>query len=161
MKIANILVSMDFGDASMEALAWALRSAEQLEAKVNLVHVVRGDDVREKADAMEALHELAKLYASPALGNYNVLVGEPSHAVVQFALETNTDLLVIGMNGGLGLHSALIGGVAEGILRSARCPVVVARPSELGLLRNAEAQRNDRPLHGLALEEKQLGTDDD
>lgn len=69
------------------------------------------------------------------------VAGEPGAEVVDYALRSGADLLVVGLNGGMGEKSELLGGRAEHILRHARCPVVVVRPSELSLLAIAEEQR--------------------
>ncbi len=143
MSIKSVLVAVDFGDASLEALSWAFAVAEPLGAKVNLLHVFADGAVDRRANALAALHELAQLHAqSPALGSYTALAGKPELKVVDFALSSGADLLVVGLNGGLGTKSALIGGRAEAILRNARCPVVVVRPSELSLLAMAEERRH-------------------
>lgn len=142
MTIRNILVATDFGDASMEALTWAFRLAEPLGAKVNLLHVFAHEDATSRSQALAALHELAQLQGdSSSLGSYTALAGDPASMVVDFASSSQADMLVVGLNGGLGKKSQLLGGRAERILRNARCPVVVVRPSELNLLAIAEERR--------------------
>ncbi|HEY6877993.1 MAG TPA: universal stress protein [Polyangiales bacterium] len=139
MTIKNVVVATDFGDASMEALAWALRLAEPLGAKVNVVHVFQEQD---QQSALRALRNLGESFAgSSAFGSCTARAGDPTRTVLDFALSARADLLVIGLNGGMGTKSELLGGHAEGLLRSAPCPVVVVRPSELDLLAIAEEKR--------------------
>jgi nucleotide-binding universal stress UspA family protein len=143
MKIASILVAIDFGDASLEALRLAFALAEPLRAKVTLLHVAPSERADERATALEGLRALAQLHrGSPSLGSLHVVSGVPAYAVVACAQELQASLLVIGLNGGLGMKSELLGGNAEGILRNAPCPVVLARPTELSLLARAEEERN-------------------
>jgi universal stress protein A len=145
MTTKNILVATDFGDASMEALSWAFTFAESMGAKVNVLHVCTEQAAAVRAEALSALQGLAQLHAqSPALGSYTALAGEPAAKVVDFALSSGADLLVVGLNGGMGPKSELLGGRAEGILRNAPCPVVVVRPTALSLLALAEERRRAR-----------------
>jgi nucleotide-binding universal stress UspA family protein len=145
MSFARILVATDFGDASMEALHAAFKLANKLGSKVELLHVYRAQQGGH-ASALAALHALAELYAdSPAFDRSTALEGDPAKAIVDYAIECHADLLVIGVNGGLGGKSELVGGTAESVLRNARCPVVVTRPSELSMLSNAEARLHRQP----------------
>jgi nucleotide-binding universal stress UspA family protein len=140
----NILVATDFGDASMEAMSWAFRFAEPLGASVHLLYVFVDDSPVGHAEALGALHAIAAQHeGSAAFGSYTVLAGEPAQKVVEFALTSGAELLVVGLNGGRGAKAELLGGRAERILRDARCPVVVVRPSELNLLAIAEERRRD------------------
>jgi nucleotide-binding universal stress UspA family protein len=147
MTLKNVLVATDFGDASMAALSWAFDMAAPLGAKVHLIHVFQEDAGLRPADALAALKKLGDAYAeSPSFGSYTALRGETAGTIVEFALTSQADLLVIGLNGGLGANSELLGGRAESVLRNARCPVVVVRPSELELLARAEEHRRSRSV---------------
>ncbi len=55
-------------------------------------------------------------------------VGEPASEIVTFARESGVDLLVLGTHGRTGLEHALMGSVAERVVRKARCPVLTVRP---------------------------------
>ncbi len=54
-------------------------------------------------------------------------VGEPSGEIVDFARESGTNLLVIGTHGRSGLRHAILGSVAERVVRHASCPVLTIR----------------------------------
>ena len=56
--------------------------------------------------------------------------GVPLVEIVRFARETNSSLIVMGTHGHTGVKHALIGSVAEKVVRSADCPVLTIRPSE-------------------------------
>ena len=51
-------------------------------------------------------------------------------AIVHLAEEIDADLIVIGSRGFGGLKRALLGNVADSVIRHAHCPVLVVRPSE-------------------------------
>jgi nucleotide-binding universal stress UspA family protein len=61
--------------------------------------------------------------------------GKPGEEIVAFAKERNCDLIVMGTHGRTGLERALLGSVAEQVVRAAPCPVLTLRlPSKGGLL---------------------------
>jgi nucleotide-binding universal stress UspA family protein len=51
-------------------------------------------------------------------------------AIVHLAEEIDADLIVIGSRGFGGLRRALLGNVADSVVRHAHCPVLVVRPTE-------------------------------
>ncbi len=51
-------------------------------------------------------------------------------AIVHLAEEIGADLIVIGSRGFGGLRRALLGNVADSVVRHAHCPVLVVRPTE-------------------------------
>jgi nucleotide-binding universal stress UspA family protein len=55
-------------------------------------------------------------------------VGEPAAEIVSYAREQAMDLLVLGSHGRTGLEHALMGSVAERVVRKSRCPVLTVRP---------------------------------
>jgi nucleotide-binding universal stress UspA family protein len=59
-------------------------------------------------------------------------IGPPVAEIVRFAREGNYDLIVLGTHGRTGLKHALIGSVAERVVRHAHCPVLTIRPATLG-----------------------------
>jgi nucleotide-binding universal stress UspA family protein len=56
------------------------------------------------------------------------VAGEPAAEIVSFAREQGVDLLVLGTHGRTGLEHALMGSIAERVVRRARCPVLTVRP---------------------------------
>ena len=53
--------------------------------------------------------------------------GAPAETIVRAAKEWSADLIVIASHGRTGVRRALLGSVAEGVMRSAPCPVLVVR----------------------------------
>jgi nucleotide-binding universal stress UspA family protein len=59
-----------------------------------------------------------------------VRLGRAWHEIVQIAREEKVDMLVIATHGYTGLRHALLGSVAEKVVRHASCPVLIVRPDE-------------------------------
>lgn len=53
--------------------------------------------------------------------------GPPGAEIVKVARQWQADLIVIGSHGRRGIRRALIGSVAEAVVRQAPCPVLVVR----------------------------------
>ena len=56
-----------------------------------------------------------------------VLDGKPAAEIVRFATEKGIDLIVIGTQGKRGLERLLLGSVAEQVIRTAPCKVLVVK----------------------------------
>jgi nucleotide-binding universal stress UspA family protein len=56
-----------------------------------------------------------------------VVEGTPYKCIVDHAAEWHADLIVMGTHGRTGLAHALTGSVAERVVRTAQCPVLVTR----------------------------------
>jgi universal stress protein A len=142
--ITRILVPIDFEPTSLAALDYASTLATRFGATITLVHVFDDvfaaaaytpdvyaplpPDVRERV--IGELHDkLAALL--PAIGGQahcaNVIVGAAADGIVEHAREQGIDLIVMGTHGRRGLSHALLGSVAERVLRTAPCPVLTVR----------------------------------
>jgi universal stress protein A len=56
-----------------------------------------------------------------------IVPGGPFQSIIDTAHDQKVDLIVMGTHGRTGLHHALVGSVAEKVVRLAPCSVVVAR----------------------------------
>jgi nucleotide-binding universal stress UspA family protein len=149
--IRKILVPTDFSTCADHALRYALELARPLGATIELCHasvpvdyqvlnlvspamqVAAASLVQQMEQMFEAArHELDELVARyrdagvPLSGT--TLEGEPDEAIVRRAREGGADLIVIGSHGRRGLSRALLGSVAERVMRHAPCPVLVVHP---------------------------------
>lgn len=57
--------------------------------------------------------------------------GVPFHQILKTAKEIPADLIVLGTHGRTGLAHAIIGSVAERVVRESNCPVFTVRPKSL------------------------------
>ena len=144
-KIEKILVPMDFSPASLEALDYAVWLTKQFRAAIHLVHVYPPDEASsipgaahfllQSAKAIERLNEeltgIHQKYAPTFRPeNCHIRGGQPYEQIVLLAREIDADLIVLATRGHSGLKHLLLGSTAERVVRSAPCPVLVARKSK-------------------------------
>jgi nucleotide-binding universal stress UspA family protein len=142
----RILCPIDFSDASRSALETAADLARRNGASLTLFHaypvpgytfpdgsfVASSKMLEELADqAKRHLDEWKAIAAGLGVAAVDAAtaVGEPAHEIVAFAKEKGADLVVVGTHGRTGLQHALMGSVAERVVRKAPCPVLTVRPS--------------------------------
>lgn len=123
-----IVVAVDLSPASNEAMRTAHSLASKHPAaRVHLVHVLSGE--LELAFADERLTEWATRFSTiDANSEFHTLKrADVAAAIVEEAARLNADLIVVGTAGRRGLSRFMLGSVAEQVVRSAGCPVLVAR----------------------------------
>jgi nucleotide-binding universal stress UspA family protein len=143
----RICCPIDFSDASRAAMEVAADLARRGGANLVLLHaypipgytfpdgsvVASPKMMQELADQAkkhleEWRAEAEKLVGAPRVRG-ETAVGEPAAEIVSFARASGVDLLVIGTHGRTGLEHALMGSIAERVVRRAHCPVLTVRPS--------------------------------
>jgi nucleotide-binding universal stress UspA family protein len=140
----RILVAVDFSPASEDAWSHARRLAALSDGELVLAHIVSeaprfvaGPLTRARlAEVQAALRRWADdrlaqwVSAARAEGRRvrtAVRVGVPYEEIVALARDERADLLVIGTRGRSGVPRALLGSVAERVVRLAPCPVLSVR----------------------------------
>lgn len=148
-NVKKILTPTDFSEYSFRAMAGAWQLAKDVGAELHLLHVVVPHHIlaplmlvqdvertRERAweAAMEeqAEEELARI-KKDQLDNSakvvtGVVVGPPVAKILEYASQNSIDLIALSSHGRSGLERLLIGSVAEKLVRSAPCSVLVLRP---------------------------------
>jgi len=140
----NILVPTDLSEGAEEALDYACELAAQLGATVHLLNVIGipAMGVPELgvaltstmidtmlADNQRSLDVLANARRDRcAIGEVVLKTGDARDTINQTARDLGCDLIVMGTHGRRGLSRALLGSVAETVVRSAPCPVLTVRP---------------------------------
>lgn len=76
--------------------------------------------------ALTQLHDLIP-HAFRDSWSAELAVGSPAETIVRIAQEQAADLIVMGTHGRTGLQHALLGSVAEKVVRLASCPVLTVR----------------------------------
>lgn len=136
----TLLVPTDFGLPAESALAYAVELAAKLGAEIVLLHVYQLPIVPFPEAAVVATAELARhVVAGAEVGldraSSSVMAagvgvrgivrqGDPARITIEVAAEVNADLIVIGTHGRTGLPRALIGSVAEKVVRMSAVPVL-------------------------------------
>jgi universal stress protein A len=144
--IHKILVPVDFSEPSRSALTYAAQLARAFDATIDVLHVWEVPVFVPPEFGMSAgpdlsLSELTRQNAERLLAAFvedaakrgihvqaaHTLAGVPSMTIVDAAKAGNYDLIVIGTHGRTGLSRALIGSVAERVVRHSSCAVLTVR----------------------------------
>ena len=119
--VRQVLLATDFSASSDAALGVARDYARQFGARLHVLHVVRpGGEPAVPAP----LSELAQDLGSNLSVRTAVESGSPASEIVRYAERHGVDLIVVGTHGRTGVTRALLGSVAERVVRTAPCPVL-------------------------------------
>ena len=142
----RICCPIDFSDASRAAMEVAADLARRNGGELTLLHaypipgytfpdgsvVASPKMMQDLADQatrhVEEWRAEAERLGAPRVAALTA-VGEPAAEIVALAAEQKMDLLVLGTHGRTGLEHALMGSVAERVVRRARCPVLTVHPA--------------------------------
>jgi len=142
MSIAAILVGTDFSDVARGALDWSVELARALGARVVVGHVfdlpivgfpdasfVVGPETaaRMSDDAQRGLDaEVARVRDRGVAVEGALRQGDAREALPALAASMGAGLIVVGSHGRRGIARALLGSVAEGVVRMSKAiPVTV------------------------------------
>ena len=144
MYLRHILVPTDFSAGSNEALATAIGLALDGGARITLLHVTHlpaqvfpdmimpmGPElIREAEHSVDGLLEelCARAREAGVDADWRTSLGTTHVEICAQAKTLGVDLIVIGTHGRTGLSHALLGSVAEKVVRRAPCPVLTVRP---------------------------------
>ena len=143
LRFRRILVATDFSGPAQCALQSAGCFAKLFGAQLSIVHAVSpllytaGDQVMPYDVLEEALRDtrirLTDIVQSdPTLRDLApqtyVSCGSAVETICQIARDEAADLIVMGSHGASGLERLALGSVAECVLRTATCPVLIAGP---------------------------------
>jgi len=138
----NILVPVELGVQTEPVLDYAVALAAKLDARLHLLHVVgrpllgsevaisvtetNMDEILERCQ--QQLEYLAAERAAKApFGPVLLKIGDPRAVIDATAAELGIDLIVMGTHGRRGVARVLLGSVAETVVRTACCPVLLVR----------------------------------
>lgn len=141
----RILVPVDFSPPSENALDYAIELARTASAEVIVLHAypvvllgyldvawgtvdIMGSILNAANESMQRLVDARKGKGVAILSL--VQQNDPWHAILAAAEENKCDLIVMSTHGRQGIAHALIGSVAEKVIRTAPCPVLTIRPPE-------------------------------
>lgn len=140
MSFRKILIAVDFSPHAEHALEVAADLAKRLGAAVGIVHVhepvvwapglVEALDAKAGAALRSGLDGLLTEAATRARAagvasvETRLIEGAPFVEIARCAQEGGYDLIVLGTHGRTGIGHALIGSVAERVVRKAHCPVL-------------------------------------
>jgi nucleotide-binding universal stress UspA family protein len=143
----SILVPVDFSDVTVKVVKAAVYLARPFQSHITLMHVewtqpapeiidfgagpnLVPPPIRDEPEIIEAkkqkLAELEELVTSVGLTSTTIeLQGPPVEQILAQAETARVDLIVLGSHHHGALYHLIEGGVTEGILGRARCPVLI------------------------------------
>jgi nucleotide-binding universal stress UspA family protein len=121
MSMHDILFATDFSDVADEAARVAREYAERFQARVHLFHVLSPGEV--DVTQLFARTRETLLPGVPVI--MSATAGHPADEIVRYAAGHAIDLVVMGTHGRTGVSRLLLGSVAERVLCTAPCPVLV------------------------------------
>jgi nucleotide-binding universal stress UspA family protein len=150
IALKNILVATDFGDAADAALIYGRALAQAFGAALHVLHVRENVFLRPITADPHTLNDAAlkKVHQQLTDGDRRMLHActvvetsdTPADAIVGYARRADIDLIITGTHGRRGVSHALIGSVAEHIVRTAPCPVLTVRHPEHEFVRADDQQ---------------------
>jgi nucleotide-binding universal stress UspA family protein len=127
LRWSKIFCPVDFSEESRAALHVAADLSRRMNAELTLFHV-ESSESRLQAAAAPAGQLADWRREAEQLGAARVTTAtapeQPAKAIVDTAQEAGFDLIVMGTHGRTGRRAALIGSVAESVVRSSRVPVL-------------------------------------
>jgi nucleotide-binding universal stress UspA family protein len=129
-RLDRIVACMDFSEYSEQALSYAISGAVEYDAELTLLHVLEevsspAKTERAIAEATEQLDKLIPPERNKSLKvKMAVRTGKPYQKIVQFAEETQTDLLMMGVRGRGALDIAVFGSTTYRVIQLGPCPVL-------------------------------------
>ncbi len=143
MIAQHLLVPTDFSECAEQALAYAIELANVHQAHLILLHVI---DIASWADGREEAmlprsywQELEtgveenmtvprkRVEAAGVQVETLIVHGTPFQAIIDTAKNKGADLIIMSTHGRTGLTHAMLGSVAERVVRLSPCPVLVTR----------------------------------
>jgi nucleotide-binding universal stress UspA family protein len=142
----TILVPTDFGDVAAAALDYAIELATAFDARIVLLHAFEIPAVGFPDAALGLTADLGSRILEGARAGLDGLLAERKglrvpiqtrveqndawRAILDVAQRESVDLIVIGTHGRRGLPRALLGSVAEKVVRMSPIPVLTVRPAD-------------------------------
>lgn len=153
ITLKNVLVAIDFGEASETALAYGRELARMAGATLHVLHVVENviagavgvegyvtdfaslqreveESARKQLDSMVTDEDRRTLAAKTVTKTSN----SPALSIVSYARDAHIDLIIVGTHGRGGMAHLFMGSVAERVVRTAPCPVLTVRNPEHGFV---------------------------
>ncbi len=146
VEFTHILCPVDLSESSARSLVHAHALAKWYEAQLTVLHVVPTfDPVEVRGDlgvpiqivnpvprerVLEEMRRVVELATGSANASLIAESGDARTVIVDQALTTKADLIVMGTHGHRGFKRLMVGSVTESVLREAPCPVLTVPPHE-------------------------------
>jgi nucleotide-binding universal stress UspA family protein len=145
IQLKKILVPIDGSSYSMKAAKYAIEVAKLQKAQIVCIYVIaklsygyeyagslfdkRIEDIKNQSQS--GFNQVNKMGENAGLKNIetDILINVLSitDAIISYASNNSTDLIVIGTKGRTGIDRFLLGSVASGVVKHSHCPVFIVR----------------------------------
>ena len=146
----TILVPVDFSDVTLKVVKAAVHLAKPFHSRIILMHaseaapqllgigpgpdtvpIPPASEVPSPPDYTESLARLQEMISATGLASIVVnLEGSPVDLILEQAETSRVDLVVLGSHRRGPLSHLFLGSVADGVVRRARCPVLIVPISD-------------------------------
>jgi nucleotide-binding universal stress UspA family protein len=140
IQIRKILLPIDDSGSSLNAAKYAIKIAKNEGSQLICIHIIASvphlhlsdehrENIRKKVQAwFNVIKDLANskgiaIVKTDILLDVNSVIG----SIIDYAINENMDLIVMGTRGRTGLKRFLLGSVANGVAQHAHCPVLLVR----------------------------------
>jgi nucleotide-binding universal stress UspA family protein len=131
IQLHRIVCCTDFSEQSEQAWDYAVSLAAEYSAELTLLHVL--EDISSSSDiedeTAKALERLKKQMSSCAQENVVtkpiVRIGKAYQQIIEYALEPQTDLVIMGVRGRHALDLTVFGSTTYRVVQLGPCPVLV------------------------------------
>ncbi|MFC1998268.1 universal stress protein [Chloroflexota bacterium] len=143
----KILVCLDGSELAEQILPYVTEQAKKFKSKVILLQaiakpssVISGtgpvtgpalqDQIKAEDDkATKYLLRIASTLQSEEINvEYTTVKGTPGHAIVEYARENEANLIAISTHGHSGIKRAILGSIADYVIRESHLPMLVIKP---------------------------------
>ena len=131
IHLHRILYCTDFSDYSEKAFDHAVSLAAEYKAELTLLHVLEGiadsaDIENEIAKVMESLEKrISPETRKSCMTKAVVRIGKAYQQIIELALESQIDLIIMGVRGRHALDLAVFGSTTYRVVQLGPCPVLV------------------------------------
>ena len=128
-RLTRILFCTDFSKNSETALKYAISATEEYDAELTLLHVLEDIPSKSREGTIKAtteqLEKLIPLEERKTLKiKTAVRIGKPYQQIIQLALETQADMVAMGVRGRGALDLAVFGSTTYRVMQLGPCPVL-------------------------------------
>ncbi len=127
-RLHSALVATDLSTFSNRAVPFAFALTDE-GGDVHIAHVVEDDAEINEAEVLKALTALAPQSMQRSVHPHILRGGDAARTIAQAAARLGVDAICIASHGRSGITRALVGSVADKLLRATRKPVLVLRPA--------------------------------
>ncbi len=130
VHLKKIVLCTDFSDHAHRASEYAVSMAKEYGAELTLLHVLESFPSSTDIESVtkDALQQLDESIPCECRAGCNiksmVRMGKPYQQIIQLAVETETDVVIVGVRGRGALDTALFGSTTYRVIQLGPCPVL-------------------------------------